>query len=254
MQYSDVVGMCQPHISKWVDRSRRWLEELLWPATCILCGRAGQPELDLCAACEADLPSNDSACAICAEPLPRGIGVRSTCGACLRQPPPFQSTFVPFRYAYPLDHIVRGLKFRKQLVCGRVLGELFARRLLARSEDSLPQMMIPVPLAPRRYRERGYNQASELGLTIERRTRIPVRADLVVRQRETAEQAGLDRKARRKNVKRAFAAIAPLRAQHVAILDDVVTTGSTVSELAKVLRRAGAERVEVWAMARAGKD
>ena len=107
-----------------------------------------------------------------------------------------------------------------------------------------------MPLALRRYRQRGYNQASELALSIRRVTGVAVISNVAIRQRETAEQAGLDRKARRRNVTDAFAAIAPLRAHHIAILDDVVTTGSTVRELADVLRRAGAQQLEVWAIAR----
>jgi ComF family protein len=121
--------------------------------------------------------------------------------------------------------------------------------LLARGKP-LPEAIVPVPLALRRYRQRGYNQAIELALTIRHISGIPVRADVAIRQRETAEQAGLDRKARRRNVAGAFAAVAPLRVRHVAILDDVVTTGSTVRELAEVLQRAGAEQIEVWAIAR----
>jgi ComF family protein len=246
-QYSEPTRSCQPPRQRWVDRSRRWLSRLMWPATCLLCGRAAAGEIDLCADCVADLPRNDPACVVCAEPLPSsGTGV---CGECLREPPAFASSFVPYRYAYPLDHLVRGLKFRNELACGRVLGELFSRCLLARGE-SLPAAIVPVPLAPRRYRERGYNQCSELALAIRRVTGVAVRTDVVIRQRETAEQAGLDRKARRKNVRGAFAAVAPLRARSVAILDDVVTTGSTVRELAAVLQEAGAEQVVVWAIAR----
>lgn len=202
----------------------------------------------MCSDCGADLQRNDAACLVCAEPMPLSTGVR-TCGECLRDPPPFGSSCVPYRYAYPLDHLVRGLKFRNELACGRVLGELFARCVLARGEQ-LPEAIVPVPLAPRRYRERGYNQASELALAIRRVTGIAVKTDVVIRQRETAEQAGLDRKARRKNVRGAFSAVAPLRARSVAILDDVVTTGSTVRELAAVLQQAGAEQVAVWAIAR----
>ena len=186
---------------------------------------------------------------MCAEPLPGASGAPRICGACLADPPPFDSSFVPFRYAYPLDHLVQGLKFRNELACGRVLGELFARCLVARGAP-LPEVIVPVPLALRRYRQRGYNQASELALSIRRITGAAVRSDIAVRQRETAEQAGLDRKARRRNVTGAFAIAAPLQARHVAILDDVVTTGSTVRELAKVLRCSGVERLEVWAIAR----
>jgi len=247
-QYSDAVEGFQPRLQHWVDKARRWLQTLLWPAACLLCGRPGAGDIDLCSDCVADLPRNDPACSVCAEPLPSS-GIARVCGECLRDPPPFRSSVVPYRYAYPLDHLVRGLKFRNDLACGRVLGELFASHVLARGEP-LPEAIVPVPLAPRRYRQRGYNQASELALAIRRCTGVAVKTGVAIRQRETAEQAGLDRKARRKNVRGAFAAVAPLRARSVAILDDVVTTGSTVRELASVLQQAGAEHVVVWAIAR----
>jgi len=247
-QYSDAVESCQPRLQRWVDKGRRWLETLLWPAACLLCGRARVGDIDLCANCVADLPRNEPACPLCAEPLPSS-GIARVCGECLRDPPPFRCSVVPYRYAYPLDHLVRGLKFRNELACGRVLGELFSRCVLMRGEP-LPEAIIPVPLAPQRFRQRGYNQTSELALAVRRCTGVPVQTEVVIRQRETAEQAGLDRKARRKNVRGAFTAIAPLRARSVAILDDVVTTGSTVRELASVLQQAGAENVAVWAIAR----
>lgn len=202
--------------------------------------------MDLCSGCAADLPRNESACVVCAEPL---SGNSLTCGTCLHDPPPFHSSLVPFRYAYPLDHLVQGLKFRNELACGRVLGQLFAACLLARDEP-LPEAIIPVPLAPRRYRQRGYNQASELALSIRRATGVAVLSNAAVRRRETTQQAGLDRKARRRNVTGAFAIAKPLDVRHIAILDDVVTTGSTARELAAVLREAGAERIELWAIAR----
>jgi ComF family protein len=239
---------CQPRLQKWVDRNRRWLARTLWPTSCLLCGAAGEEDIDLCRDCAADLSRNEPACSVCAEPLPAASGP-SVCGACLRDPPPFASSFVPFRYTYPLDHLVQGLKFRNELACGRALGRLFAVSLLARGAP-LPEAIIPVPLALRRYRQRGYNQAIELALSIRRVTGLAVRSEAAIRQRETAEQAGLDRKARRRNVTGAFAIVTPLRERHIAILDDVVTTGSTARELAAVLRQAGAARIEVWAVAR----
>ena len=212
----------------------------------MLCGGPGDEGIDLCRGCAEDLPRNEPACSVCAEPLSGGSQI---CGACLHDPPPFCTSLVPFRYAYPLDHMVRGLKYRNELACGRVLGQLFARSVLERSQP-LPEAIVAVPLARRRYLERGYNQANELALAIRRATGVAVKSDVVIRQRETAEQAGLDRKARRRNVTGAFATIKPLLARHVAVLDDVVTTGSTVRELAAVLREAGAEQIEVWAIAR----
>ncbi len=240
---------CQPKLQQWVDSCRRVLAQALFPSNCLLCGGAGDGDIDLCRGCAADLPRNEPACLICAEPLPAANSGPRICGACLHDPPPFCRSFVPFRYAYPLDHLVRGLKFRNELACGRVLGQMFARSVLERTEP-MPEAIVPVPLARRRYLQRGYNQASELALAIRRATGVAVVSDVATRKRETAEQAGLDRKARRRNVTGAFATVAPLGARHVAILDDVVTTGSTVRELAAVLRDAGAEQVEVWAIAR----
>lgn len=245
-------------------RSLRKLQATFWPPTCVLCARAGQfPALDLCAACEADLPVNAPACPVCAQPLSGdrhpngdsgGASARSlVCGACLRRPPRFDAGHCPFRYAYPLDHLVRGLKYDGAVAQARVLGELLAHRIQASRTGTLPQLIVPVPLGQRRFRERGYNQAIELARYVGSHLKIPLRTDLVVRTRETHEQAALNKPDRRKNIRGAFAAIGQLPALHVAIVDDVVTTGSTVNELAKVLKRAGAQRVEVWAVARAGR-
>ena len=175
------------------------------------------------------------------------------CGACLRKPPRYQSTHCAYRYSYPIDHLVRALKYHDRLTHARVLGELLAESLTRLRTAPWPKLLIPVPLADSRYRERGFNQASELAEQLQRRLAIPVRADLLARQRATREQAGLDRVGRHKNVRNAFAICAPLVVKHVAIVDDVVTTGSTVNEIARVLKRAGAEQIEVWAVARASR-
>ena len=171
-QYSERAESCQPPLRRWVDRSRRWLAQTLWPPSCILCGGGGDVGIDLCRDCAADLPRNETAC-VGLRGTAAGDGAPQVCGDCLRDPPPFGSSFVPFRYAYPLDHLVHGLKFRNELACGSVLGQLFARCLLARGEP-LPDAIVPVPLAPRRYRQRGYNQASELALAIRRITGIAI--------------------------------------------------------------------------------
>jgi ComF family protein len=157
-------------------------------------------------------------------------------------------------YDYPLDHLIRGLKYRGNVAYGRLLGHLFARELQARRTDPLPQLLIPVPLAYRRFRHRGYNQAIELGRSIERQLSIRLCTDVIERSRETAEQAGLTRPARRRNIKGAFALLRPIEAEHIAIIDDVITTGSTVNEISRVLKRAGVRRIEVWAIARAAQE
>lgn len=221
----------------------------LWPPRCALCGRPGQDDLDLCAGCAGDLPLNDSVCEHCAEPLPRELSKPTLCGACLTHPPVFDACVAPFRYDFPVDRMIQGLKYRRDLAYGRILGSLLARHLACRR--TRPDLVVPVPLASQRYRERGFNQARELARPVCGSLGLRLRSDLVVRHRETREQAVLDRNERLKNTQRAFSLVAPPNARHVAIVDDVVTTGSTVNEIAKVLRAGGAEWIEVWAVARA---
>ncbi|HWK50058.1 MAG TPA: ComF family protein, partial [Steroidobacter sp.] len=208
----------------------------LWPPRCGLCGRSAQQNLDLCAGCEADLPLNDNACEHCAEPLPASRSRLALCGRCLQRAPVFDACVAPFRYDFPVDRMIQGLKYRRELAYGRILGQLLARHLSQR--DTRPELVIPVPLGVARYRERGFNQARELALPVCESLGLALRSDLIARQRETLEQASLDRSGRLKNTQQAFALTAPLKARHVAIVDDVVTTGSTVNEISKVLRAA----------------
>jgi ComF family protein len=223
------------------------LAAFLYPSTCVLCRRAGQLELDLCAGCERDLPWIEHACERCAAPLASGAAL--VCGACLRRPPAMHAASAAFLYSYPVDRLVQGLKYRGAAPWGRVLGALLARHVAARGLPA-PEALIPTPLSHQRYRVRGFNQSHEIALQLSSSLRLPVRADLVVRQRDTQEQASLGAAERRRNVRGAFALAQPLRLRHVAIVDDVMTTGSTARELAKVLRRGGATNVEVWVVAR----
>ncbi len=173
------------------------------------------------------------------------------CGRCLRRPPRFQRSFCSFAYESPIDHLIRSFKYRGNLAAGRLLAQLFCERAAQRAA-ALPECIVPVPLATGRYRQRGFNQALELGSHIARKHGIPLCTDIVVRARETAEQAGLKLQQRRRNVRRAFAVVRRIDVRHVVVLDDVMTTGSTANEVAGVLRAAGVAHVEVWAIARAG--
>jgi len=236
-----------------VNAGLKRVQHILLSPTCVLCAGKGQSGgVDLCVSCAIELPTNFNACAQCGEQL-AGSSAALLCGACLRKPPRFQSTHCAYRYSYPIDHLIRALKYHDRLTHARVLGELLAQSLACLRSEPWPEMLIPVPLAESRYRERGFNQASEVAEQLQNRLAIPVRADLLERKHVTREQAGLDRAGRRRNVRNAFAMCAPLSAKHVAIVDDVVTTGSTVNEIARVLKRAGAETIEVWAVARASR-
>jgi ComF family protein len=208
---------------------------------------------DLCELCSEELIENSVSCVRCAQPLFRARGPAPICGRCIGARSLIDSSFVPYRYVYPLDRLIQRLKYGNALSIAHVLGELFAERRTEIPSALPPQLIIPVPLGQRRYRDRGFNQAYELARSVGRRSQIEVRGDLIERSRETQEQAGLARRHRRRNVRGAFRLVGPLPAPRVAIFDDVVTTGSTVNEIAKVLRRAGAKTIEVWAIARAGR-
>jgi ComF family protein len=230
-------------VYNWINNIQFWL----FPATCLLCKAPGTSKRDLCSGCYGDLPHNTNACRSCAIPLgPEGSLI---CGHCQTHPPPFERALAPFRYEPLVDVLVRDLKFRSHLPTARLLGELLCEHT-EKHCTSAPDGIVPVPLHPTRLRERGFNQALELARPIARRWHVPILANRVYRARVTAPQSQLDLKTRLTNVRGAFAVKRPIQARHVAIIDDVVTTGSTVAEMARVLRAAGVETVQVWSVAR----
>lgn len=220
------------------------LEQRLLPPRCLLCAGPGDG-MDLCAACRAELPVNAICCAHCALPLAYPA---ARCGACLRRAPAWDGAWAPYRYGWPLDRLESRFKFSAALAAGRVLGELWAGHAL----PVRPDCIVPVPLHRARLRARGYNQALELARVLARRHHLPLRRDLLQRARATAAQTELDAAARRRNVRGVFALRDGVnRPAHVALVDDVMTTGATLSECARILKRAGVARVEAWALARA---
>jgi ComF family protein len=233
----DKAGLLQP----WHVLSR-WL----LPLRCLLCGAPGADGVDLCAACVAELPRNRSCCARCALPLPVSAAL---CGACQRHAPPWDAAWAPFRYGWPLDRLESRFKFGRDLAAGRALATLWQRESMPLSK---PALLLPVPLHRARLRQRGYNQALELARPMARGFGLPLRHDVLQRLKATDAQTELDAATRRRNVRGAFAVHAGVALPaHVAILDDVMTTGATLAECARVLKRAGVARVDVWALARA---
>lgn len=221
--------------------------DAIYPPVCLVCGHASESGLDCCAGCRADLPHPGGNCGRCAIALPTD---RPLCGVCTRTLPPFDSAFVPYIYRQPLDRLVQAFKFRRDLAAGRLLAGLLARAARER-EIALPEALVPVPLHLRRQLWRGFNQADFLARDVGRQLGIPV-ARLLKRRRRTAVQSDLPATKRRGNVRGAFAVgTTPVGLTHVALIDDVMTTGATVSECARVLKRAGATCVEAWAVARA---
>jgi ComF family protein len=226
------------------------LQWALLPPQCLLCGQRSDSARDLCNGCAGDLIRNEVCCPRCALPLALRAPL---CGECLQRAPPFACAFAPFTYATPLDQLMMRFKFDRSLAAGRVLSELWADAMRA-TPPPRPDALLPVPLHPSRLRERGYNQALELARPLARQFGIALRADLLVRRRATSTQSNLDAAARRRNLRGAFAIVENIALPtHVAIVDDVMTTGATLRECAKTLLRAGVARVDVWALARAPK-
>jgi ComF family protein len=241
---------------KSVDGLWNRLQRAFLPPHCLLCEQAGSPARDLCDGCAADLVRNRLCCPRCALPLQAPAPL---CGECLKRAPPFDAAFAPFVYGHPLDLLVTKLKFARSLAAGRVLSELWLDAITD-AAPALPDLLLPVPLHASRLRERGYNQALELARPLSHSLGIPLADSLLARTKATAAQANLDAKARRKNLRGAFEfhgnALGGRQSatRHVALIDDVMTTGTTLRECARVLKRAGFARVDVWALARAPKN
>lgn len=228
------------------------LLEYLLPACCLLCGAASPKQL-LCAGCEQDLPRITESCKRCA--LPATLGAARLCAGCLRNQPAWDRAIAALVFEYPVDHLVRHFKFHKDMSCGQLLADELARSVSqilnahALTPEEKPDLLIPVPLHFLRRCWRGFNQAELLATALQRSSGIPMQRNLLRRISHTPAQSGLDRKARQRNLRDAFQCPS-LHGIHVALVDDVLTTGATLQECTKVLKRAGASRVSVWVAAR----
>ena len=221
---------------------------VLLPFSCILCGQVSDRRQDLCSGCLQDLPIIAQSCPRCANKMPSSL----ICGSCLHEPPPFSAAYTLFAYEPPVVSMILELKFRGRLCFARILGELLAEKIIQdwyRSKP-LPDVLLPVPLHEKRLQERGFNQALELARPIA--ARVPIQLDwkMVHRLENTPPQRKLSADERRKNLKNAFVVNQPLQGKNIAVLDDVMTTGSTVTALTQALIDQGANRVEVWCCAR----
>jgi len=228
----------------------RRLISTVYPPRCVLCGSPGLNDMDICEHCYHDLPWIESACLQCAIPLANHSGDQLKCGQCLRKAPVFDRSVSLFSYTEEAITLVHRLKFNEKLAYSRLLGSMLADAI-DNNNIELPDCILPVPLYKKRLRQRGFNQSLELARPIANRFNIPVDVHSVKRVRDTQSQTGLDKKQRRKNMRAAFEVVEPVSAQHVAVVDDVVTTTSTANELARILKRAGIRRVDVWSIARA---
>lgn len=215
---------------------------LLAEKNCILCGAVAED--DFCPPCFDSLPRLSSPqCPVCALP---GTGP-DVCGACLAHPPAFERSRAAMSYTFPMDALLHSFKYGSNLAIASVLADLLAASV---ETAELPDYIVPMPLHPARLHERGFNQALEIARGVSRHLRVPLLPDVCRRIRDTPSQTGLPWKERGKNILNAFSCETNLAGKHVALLDDVMTTGATLNELAKVLRKGGVASVSAWVVAR----
>ena len=237
---------CQP------DHKRQvyiWLKN---EHPCLVCDEATSSVDWVCNVCETELPWLLDHCEVCALPLPMDGLV---CGQCLKQPPAFKQVIAPWTYSFPVDSLISRFKHQARWPLGHMLARLLGHSLQHRFENAgliRPDCLLPVPMARKRLRERGFNQSLMLARWLGADLNLIHDEHLLLRPHETVAQQALDAKTRKRNLRGAFAlaADAPVQGRHFALVDDVLTTGATAHSLARLLMNAGARQVDVYCLAR----
>lgn len=227
------------------------LSRKLLPSQCLQCYSTTIHGSGLCHLCYNELPILQQKCALCAQYLPSNI-TNTLCHACSNNNLPFDQVFVLSPYLPPISTWISRLKFQQQLIYARLFGYLLTEKIIIEwyHNRSLPNLIIPVPLHPQRLRERGFNQALEIARPITKTCHIPIDAISTTRIKSTMAQSGLSGTERKRNIQSAFASSNAYHGQHIAVLDDVVTTGQTIGEFCQLLKSKGAHTIDVWCCAR----
>lgn len=215
---------------------------------CLLCSSRTKTHFGLCQPCARDLPRIGQHCSICALPLQSN---QEICGQCIKKKPHYDSIITPCYYQDPLVKIISTFKFNQQPPLAKLLAHLLLTELQSfHQTNPLPDIIIPVPLHKKRLWTRGFNQAFEIAKPIAKKLAIPLNHKLCTRIKNTTPQHQLNAKQRRHNLKNAFIIDESINATHVALVDDIVTTGTTVNEISQLLRTYGFKHITVWCCAR----
>ena len=220
------------------------------PSNCFLCGQSVYLGQLFCSHCNDTLPYMHNSCLRCANPLSGTGGL--VCGKCQRDSPPVDRSISVFHYESPINHVIQQYKFHESLFLAKWLAEFLIEQV-KREYDQLPSLIVPVPLHPKRLKQRGFNQALELSKIISKKLAINHAPKLCRRLKNTSPQAELPAQDRQKNLRGVFQTNENLDGEHIVLIDDVMTTGSTLNEIAKTLKKAGAVRVDAWVIARTSK-
>lgn len=238
----------------------------LFPSRCLLCQKTivlrsennNHDNIEICQQCLTTLPYNGNCCDRCAVPLVTEGHGPVYCGRCIKKSPAFDYVYSPLCYENDVIRLVHQLKFNEKITFSRSLSEMMHKCWVSKTEEKnsadvidILDCLMPVPLYKSRMRQRGFNQSIELSRVISKKLNVPIECNTVNRRRSTESQTGLNITQRRKNIKGAFEVVKKISAKDVLIIDDVMTTGSTVDELARVLKKEGVKRVGVLCLARA---
>lgn len=225
--------------------STQQLLNFLLPVSCGLCNAPTNRRLPLCRPCQDELPVIINACPVCALPVTTAL----PCGKCQQLQPAYNQVHALYLYQEPVNFLVQQFKFNRKLEYGRLFSTLLAEKIETLAER--PDLIIPVPLHSSRLRKRGYNQAWELTKHLSALTNIAINHRACSRTIKTPLQTGLKASQRRRNLKQAFAITTDVKDLHICIVDDVMTTGSTLEAISSALKMAGAARVSGMVVARA---
>lgn len=217
-----------------------------WPSACVFCGNEKECQR-ICTKCRQRLPWNEVFCERCGQPLPASQPAGVVCAHCQSTQPSYAAARAPLVYSFPVDHALKSLKFNRQLWYAPALADLLLPVLQENYQHC--DALLPVPLHRWRQAARGFNQVVEICLPLRRATGLRILTD-VQRVKATPPQTGLTAAERKKNLRGAFAVRDQLRCRYPLVIDDVITTGTTISHFADVLLRAGAEQVSALAVAR----
>ncbi len=239
-----------PSFSPLLGKIVRTINHIV-PRHCFFCLENTHSDSNLCQHCIASFDLNDHCCQRCASPFEQTVSQHVLlCGNCLSHHFHYDRVYSPFLYSKEIRYLIKKMKYQKKIHYADIIAKLFIDKSSHLKDFQLPQVFIPMPMHTKRLRQRGFNQALELSRYFSTHYHLPLNYNSLIRSRYTELQAGMTAIARQKNVRQAFLVKKPILHEHIALIDDVMTTGSTVNEASKILKLNGVKQVDVWIMAR----